>query len=108
MSKYLDKYFYSTEKFLKEGISTGRFEISDTSMFILNICSIRKTGTTYNQNSLLPGSESKQYLEIPYNHSREFVFKSLAPAGKTIAIPEPDDDKKMMFKTLIHSIQMHK
>ncbi|HPS56617.1 MAG TPA: TetR/AcrR family transcriptional regulator [Spirochaetota bacterium] len=105
VKKYLIKYLYAVEDILKDGIGKGIFEVSDSSMLVMSIVSILKNNPADNPVLIRNDSQKKPDIEELYKSLREFVFKSLVPAGKMLVIPQLDDEKKGLCAGLVADLK---
>ncbi len=98
--KHLLKYFYMAENIIKEGVACGQFEVHDTAMFVLNAVSFMRTISMNSPAVKCCGQEQDLQGDDEFQVLLEFVFKSLAPAGKPPVIPQPDGKEKKICATL--------
>lgn len=90
IKEYLIPQFKSIDKILKEGITSGIFEISNTILFSVNILLLIKNVS--HSEMFFRGTElyeviyTKKYKAF-YNFMIEFIFRTLRPTGKKLRLP---------------------
>ncbi len=92
------------ESIIKDGISQGMFEISDTMMFSLNVVAFINDfahGEDFLKDTAVYKTLYRDKKEKLYSFMTELSFKALKPAGKELPIPVFDNDKKERLDIII-------
>jgi TetR/AcrR family transcriptional regulator len=92
------------ESIIKDGVSQGIFEISDTMMFSLNIVAFINDfahGEDFLKDTSVYNSLYSNKKEKLYRFITELSFKSLKPAGRELPVPVFDNNKKERLDVII-------
>jgi AcrR family transcriptional regulator len=92
------------ESIIKDGVSQGIFEITDTMMFSFNIVAFINDfahGEDFLKDTSVYDSLYSNKKEKLYQFITELSFKALKPAGKELPVPVFDNDKKERLDIII-------
>jgi len=107
LKKLIIQQSSSINEIISEGIYSGVFEVSNSTLFSINLLSSIKNLV----HEVEPGQETianediyKERNDIFYDFLIEFSFKALRPAGKNLKIPVLDENRKSRLKTIFKEI----
>jgi len=105
--KYMMPRIELFDSFIKTGIEKGIFEISNSLMFTLSIVTFISDyihGEQFIKGTRMHKTLYRNKQETLYNYLLEQSFKTLAPAGKKLAIPVLTDEMKAKLDVFIDEI----
>lgn len=107
VKKYIMPRIILFENIIKNGISRGVFEISNTMIFSLNVVAFIGDfvhGEEFLEDTSIYESLYSNKKETLYNYMIELSFKALKPAGRELKIPELDLKKREKLDVILTEI----
>jgi len=104
IKEYLIPQLYSVDEIIKDGVSMGIFEISNTMLLSINILTFIRNlahGEDFFKGTDVCDEIYSNKSESLYNFMLQLTFKALRPNGKELLIPDFDQDKKNKLNSIL-------
>lgn len=108
VKEYLLPHLLSVEEIINDGIEARIFEISNATLFSINIISFIKDVTHAEEFFKDTGLYTRIYkngYEDLYGFMTELAFKGLRPTGKALKIPVLDENKKNKINSILEEMR---
>jgi len=106
--EYLIPQLCSVDEIIKDGVSMGIFDISNTMLLSVNILTFIRHlahGEDFFKDTDLFDEIYNNRYEILFNFMLQYVFKALKPEGKELLIPDFDQNKKNKLDSILKELR---
>jgi AcrR family transcriptional regulator len=106
--EYLIPQLHSVDEIIKDGVSTGIFDISNTMLLSINILTFIRhlaQGVDFFKGTGVCDEIYSNRSEILFNFMLQYIFKALRPEGKELLIPDLDQEKKNKLDSILKEMR---